>query len=260
MYNTLCWNARGVGNRSTSTHLKQLCSDHKIDIAVIIEPKIQAAKLESLSRYWGFENYLHGSDTNNHIWICWTDNILLEDPTWTNQQVTVNVSHINFQSKICMSFVHASCVLNDRQVLWNYLTEKYGDMETPWLLLGDFNAILSWDEKQGGNRDDPNSMMAFNNFVNRNALIDAGFVGNEFTWCNNQNGSNRIWERLDRAILNPSALATYPRLMVTHLDKIHSDHRPIVMALGGHQRNQSLFAFQKGWVTHPSFHDFVSRT
>lgn len=258
MYNILCWNARGVGNRGTSAHIKDLCFNHKIEVLVIIEPKISAARLDQLALYWGFDNSMHGDLINNHIWVCWSKDIHVENPTWTHQHITVTIFHDNIPDKICYSFIHASCSLIERQLLWDDLSILHGSKTDPWILMGDFNAFLSWDEKQGGNKDDPRSMLAFNDFITLNNLFDAGYSGNDFTWSNNQSGSNRIWERLDRVILNNSALMKFPRLIVHHLEKLHSDHRPITLSLGGIVLNHALFTFQKGWTTHPLFHDFVA--
>jgi len=39
-------------------------------------------------------------------------------------------------------------------------------------------------------------------FIYDSGLIDLGFVGASFIWCNNQNGRARLWERLDHALVN----------------------------------------------------------
>ncbi|KAL9687038.1 hypothetical protein QQ045_031434 [Rhodiola kirilowii] len=57
-------------------------------------------------------------------------------------------------------------------------------------------------EKEGGNNSDDGPMIAFNEFQLQADLSDGGFKGSSFTWSNNQSGSGRIWERLDRSILN----------------------------------------------------------
>jgi hypothetical protein len=58
----------------------------------------------------------------------------------------------------------------------------------PWLLLGDFNSILSPFEKSGGRNFGSSSHNDFVDFVHSNALVDLGFVGNKFTWSNHREG------------------------------------------------------------------------
>jgi hypothetical protein len=38
----------------------------------------------------------------------------------------------------------------------------------------------------------------FRGFINQLGLVDLGFVGNPFTWCNNRHGFDTIKERLDK--------------------------------------------------------------
>lgn len=72
----------------------------------------------------------------------------------------------------------------------------------PWMLLGDFKVISSVVEKQGGVESDLGAIHDFQQCISRNGLIDAGYIGENFTWCNNRQGRARIWERLDRALIN----------------------------------------------------------
>lgn len=48
-------------------------------------------------------------------------------------------------------------------------------------------------EKLGGRPASPNSMEEFRNMFNHCGLIDAGFNGSKYTWCNNQQGGYTIW-------------------------------------------------------------------
>lgn len=42
----------------------------------------------------------------------------------------------------------------------------------------------------------------FNEFVSLNWLMDLGFMGSNYTWCNGQSGLARRWARLDRFLAN----------------------------------------------------------
>ncbi|KAL5859572.1 hypothetical protein ACOSQ4_000868 [Xanthoceras sorbifolium] len=63
---------------------------------------------------------------------------------------------------------------------------------------GDFNEILRGDEKEGGVIRAGSAMDRFRKVVDSCNLLDMGFSGSKFTWCNRQFGGNVIWERLDR--------------------------------------------------------------
>ncbi|XP_020693472.1 uncharacterized protein LOC110107538 [Dendrobium catenatum] len=83
----------------------------------------------------------------------------------------------------------------------------------------------------------------------------ASFVGPSFTWCNNKEGSSRIWERLDKCLLNSSALHLVPFGKIKHLAWVASDQSPIVFNLDVRKinRNKSirvedtLRSYPAGW-------------
>lgn len=62
-------------------------------------------------------------------------------------------------------------------------------------------------------------------------LVDIGYKGQHYTWCNNQEGSNQIKERLDRVTGNVTWICKFPRLEVIHKLNIGSNHCPVVMNL-----------------------------
>lgn len=56
----------------------------------------------------------------------------------------------------------------------------------PKLVAGDFNCIKSSQEKQGGRPFvDGMDSWEFQDFIEKNGLVDLGLVGPQFTWYNN---------------------------------------------------------------------------
>ncbi|KAK2642450.1 hypothetical protein Ddye_024213 [Dipteronia dyeriana] len=124
----------------------------------------------------------------------------------------------------------------------------------PWFCAGDFNDILSPDEKIGGL---PRNRMLIDNF--RNALDycgldDMGFQGPRFTWSNKRNGCDLVQERLDRGVCDSEWYQLFPRASIYHLEYWHSDHRPHWIefsGLSGNFCNRNFlnhFHFAACWV------------
>ncbi|KAK9669065.1 hypothetical protein RND81_13G106800 [Saponaria officinalis] len=67
----------------------------------------------------------------------------------------------------------------------------------------------------------------FRSPINDCGLLDLGYVGDPFTWWNKQSEPNNIYERLDRALVNPDWVDLHPTLMLHHLAMESSDHNPI---------------------------------
>jgi hypothetical protein len=105
-----------------------------------------------------------------------------------------------------LSGVYAPPTSQNRSIFWDFLSNLGNSFGGAWLILGDFNSILSSSEKCGGRDFGSASHGNFADFVNSNALVDLGFVGNKFTWSNCRMGRENIRERLDRGLANQSWL------------------------------------------------------
>ena len=70
------------------------------------------------------------------------------------------------------------------------------------MVLGDFNEILYSNEKLGGAMREAKQMMDFRDCLNRCGLVNLGFIGQKFTWCNGWYGGERTKLRLDRVVAN----------------------------------------------------------
>lgn len=62
---------------------------------------------------------------------------------------------------------------------------KENIMGDKWILAGDFNDIISNEEKLGGSARSDRTLKDFKGFILDNELIDLGFDGHPWTWCNN---------------------------------------------------------------------------
>ena len=72
----------------------------------------------------------------------------------------------------------------------------------PWVCIGDYNELLSSDEKQGWIEKAFFPMLAFRNALAHCELADLGFQGGKFTWNNSRPGMDFVQERIDRACAN----------------------------------------------------------
>ena len=71
--------------------------------------------------------------------------------------------------------------------------------QLPWLCLSDFNEILKREEKLGGTTKPHQQIEAFCNVADKCGFKNMGYSGLDYTWCNQQEGENKVYLRLDRA-------------------------------------------------------------
>lgn len=67
-------------------------------------------------------------------------------------------------------------------------------------------------------------MEGFQECLSRCGLLDLGFVGQRFTWCNGWLGEQRTLLRLDRMVANSSCTELYSEARVYHRSMSSSDY------------------------------------
>lgn len=97
------------------------------------------------------------------------------------------------------------------------------------MFIGDYNEILTSDEKQGRLPKAIRLMEDFQHALLHCGLIDLGFSGNKFTWRNGRPGDAFVQEILDRASATVEWRELFPHSKITHLQAAYLDHDPILL-------------------------------
>lgn len=94
--------------------------------------------------------------------------------------------------------------------------------------MGDFNDLISDADKKSGR-----SVLgagSFARWMDRNHMVDLGYVGADFTWRGIRNGEE-ILERLDRGLCNIAWIHEFPEAFVQHVARIKSNHCPMLICM-----------------------------
>ncbi|CAN1139259.1 Putative ribonuclease H protein At1g65750 [Linum perenne] len=184
------------------------------------------------------------------IWVMWRPSDVKLVRIASNSQYI----HLQGACGACDSFfltiVYGKTSVGEREALWAGLRNAAQAVTGPWLVAGDFNALLSSQDKRGGNPFCLRKHQPFIDVVADCGLMDAGFKGPRFTW---KWGS--VLERLDRALINADWMITFPKFSVQHLVKVKSDHRPLLLIMNERSINPlpRPFRFLAAWHSHADF-------
>lgn len=87
-----------------------------------------------------------------------------------------------------------------------------------------------------------------------NLLYEVRAIGSEFTWCNNQDGGNKIYSNIDRCFATIAWLQEYHFVVVDRMERGISDHNPQVLDfVQVNQQKSSPFRFFNVIADHPDF-------
>ncbi|XP_075083580.1 uncharacterized protein LOC142167314 [Nicotiana tabacum] len=104
------------------------------------------------------------------------------------------------------------------------------DIEPPWLVRGDYNIILTEEEKYGGLPVYLSEVENFAHCVDTCALYDLGFKGSLYIWWNGRCDDACIFKKLDIFLANQQFQDLFAALEVEHLIKYSFDHAPILLS------------------------------
>ncbi|KAJ4839569.1 hypothetical protein Tsubulata_002285 [Turnera subulata] len=146
---------------------------------------------------------------------------------------------------------------------WDLLRQLHNSTSLPWLIMGYFNELLFYHEKEGGWPRDYRCMKIFRDALTYCKFSDLGYMENTFTWANNQEKESDIKERLDTDVANATWKLLYCDHILIILPRKFSDHSPLL--LHSTHRHQSVeierirsFRFEKIRLREASFREEVS--
>ncbi|XP_074267003.1 uncharacterized protein LOC141590304 [Silene latifolia] len=108
-----------------------------------------------------------------------------------------------------MSFVYGFNRLGDRVLLWESLENIHELIQEPWIVCGDFNNILGYDERIGYVVTE-GEIKGFLECTAHCELADIPAQGAFFIWSNKQEEDGRRFSRIDRVLVNMEWLMAFP--------------------------------------------------
>lgn len=255
MIRVLCWNVRGIGNIASMRRLRKLCRLHNLSALFLLEPMISSDNLSRIASHFGFQHSL--ASYSGKIWVFWRHNLSFSFSCQSDQFLHFDCHHPLFDKKFFVTVVYAKCTVAERRLLWTSLLDLYLRVQdTPWLVCGDFNAILSLDDSSGAGTHDTRSIADFSAFVSQTDLCEMPTIGGIYTWTGvRRNG--RVWRKLDRYFFNVAWLTFLPNCSVELLSRATSDHNPLLLSIAPPIQTKKVFRFQNMWLQRPSFLDVV---
>ncbi|XP_050238258.1 uncharacterized protein LOC126687744 [Mercurialis annua] len=140
------------------------------------------------------------------------------------QYIHCKVSYGTY-SMLC-SFIYGSYLPNEIVELWDGLMQFSQNVRCSWIVLWDFNAVMSNRDRIGGMDVDETAASEFKNCIIDSNLLELKFNGIDFTWSNNQSGHDRIWRKLDWCFVNDYWMEEWTESYCEKRSPGISDHPP----------------------------------
>jgi len=158
-----------------------------------------------------------------------------------------------------------SCVYgNPKQNLRHWLLERLSEIgvtrKTAWCMIGDFNEIISNEEKLGGPLRLESSFQPFKDMLMTCDMHELGSTGNSFSWGGTRN-EEWIQCKLDRCFGNLEWFSVFPNSHQWFLERLGSDHRPVLVKFINDQEVfRGQFRFDKRFAGNHSCQEVIQRS
>ena len=149
--------------------------------------------------------------------------------------------------------IYNPCSVSLRAIVWQDITNYFTDQRSPGLFIGDYNEVLSHEDR-GSMIIDPRGSHDFSSFIQNLQLIEISAIDGKFTWFR---GSSK--SKLDRLFVQADWITTYPSMQVSLLKRSISDHCPLLVTTQGIDWGPKPFRFQDCWLTHEGCLDIIKK-
>lgn len=180
-----------------------------------------------LQKNWDLvHNYDHA--VNERIWLLVDKNIWQADGIQADAQF-IHCIISNSTVRCIMTVVYGYNSLEKRKEIWQKLKNLSQTINQPWLLWGDFNAIISTQDKMSKIAVTQVDIQDFANFCLDTMISKIPWRWEFFTWTNGQMGEDMVISRIDRALGNDNWIMNLGHLTVEIGDPFISDHSPLTL-------------------------------
>ncbi|MCH83137.1 endonuclease/exonuclease/phosphatase family protein, partial [Trifolium medium] len=242
-------------------NLKYLIRKYKPDVMILYETLANSNKINELRYKLGFDSCfaVDRDGRGGGVAVYWNNHMDLTLSSYSLNHVDIEVAD-SVKGNWRLTGFYGYPERSRRRDSWNFLCQLSHRSDLPWCIIGDFNDILSSDEKKG-RADRENCLIT--GF--REAVLDAGLFhlfmhGYQFTWFKSLGTERAVEEKLDRALASDTWSQMFPNARLECLTASSSDHYPLWLACDSVRSTTYVpnhFKFEMAWLADPSFDDFV---
>ncbi|XP_062110882.1 uncharacterized protein LOC133822521 [Humulus lupulus] len=199
-------------------------------------------------------DYYFSPVTEGRILIIWrkifVKVIVLEE---TNQYIHCYVKMAGQRHPFSATFIYGLNTMEEQKILWQRLP-KLSLPATSWVILGDFNTLFTAKDINGGKPVSKSELLDSSQWLAGNQMDSLKSTGSFFTWTNNQDGSARIYSKIDHVFANEDWLDFFPNTTAIFSWEMVSDHCSCTISiLAMENLGVKLFRFYNFWTDHNDF-------
>nr|GEW37404.1 RNA-directed DNA polymerase, eukaryota, reverse transcriptase zinc-binding domain protein [Tanacetum cinerariifolium] len=175
----------------------------------------------------------------------WVSNSFVKDDIWSDDAFIIVKGHWRNTVGDCyMIKIYGPQHSLAKAILWNLIGDFMHQHAGKYIIFGDMNVVRNEKERSAFlfSRHDADS---FNLFIDNFGLIDLPLGGRLFTWMNK---AVTKLSKLDRFLISEEVAEALPDVRVTAIDRLWSDHIPILFHVSKSDFGPTPFKLFHSWL------------
>lgn len=177
---TMCWNVRRLGNPKTFRSISHGIRHHNPILLFFMETKCKAnaKNINKIKRSFNYSGCF-AMDCNGRsggLCLLWKEEMNVTIRSFSQFHIDASV--------LWDPGLYGNPNTNQRKFTWDLICILHNQDESAWIIGGDFNATLSYEEKEGGAPTRESQMDMFRNVLDECELQDLDYLSEMYTWSN----------------------------------------------------------------------------
>ncbi|CAM8951096.1 unnamed protein product [Rhodiola kirilowii] len=221
----ISWNVRGANGRKKQQAIRNLRNKYEMDMVFIQETKIKRLEERAVDIMWGREKFrwscVDAEGARGGLLSIWDASFMqLKSEEKGKSFILLHGTIMFNQQEVLMNYLNVNAPNSEKEKLnlWEVLIALKSSYKGEWVIGGDFNSVLLEEERNRSSFNEKDAYL-FQEFIQDLGVMDMPLKGRRFTW-GNKNGASR----LDRFLISPGVLSSWPKIEQLGLDKGLSDH------------------------------------
>ena len=241
---------RGLNARAKRSSLRKIISTYGPTFVFIQETKMEDINKKMVRTCWKSDDieWLHSPSIGNSggilsIWIksIFTINSHMVTRHWL--AISGIFPSLNFECTLIN--IYNPCDVSQRADIWREISTYQKANPCPCLIIGDFNEILKAADR-GSLNFSQTGIDNLKEFMQEHQFLEIPSTSGGFTWF--RGNSKSI---IDRLIVSPEWITTFPSIKMSLLQRGLSDHCPLYVHSQARNWGPKPFRFLNCWLTDP---------
>lgn len=209
------WNVRGMNKPHKAREVRRCLQKHQVTFVGLLETKVKNHNITNIQKLFGSAWRWHVNNNRGsigRIWVGWQTADLDVKILDEGEQAVLCEVTAQHQAPVVISVVYGKNDARARQELWRDLLSH--KRAAPWLISGDFNAILKVEDRLHGGT--MNEIQDFEGFIDNAEVYEVPSKGPYFSWSNKGIGHARNASRIDRGLVSKEWLEAFAHTEVVY--------------------------------------------